>query len=76
MNTPPTGQAQLTWNDARDACFFTITARLFSPQFCFGASTLLGTYDDDGYPCASEAPRAVPFERLAVHATTDPKVLH
>jgi hypothetical protein len=35
------------WDDARDARFFTVTARLFSPAFCLGASVLLASYDDE-----------------------------
>ncbi len=35
-----------TWDDARDIPFFRITAALFTPEFCFGASALLGSYDD------------------------------
>jgi hypothetical protein len=46
MNTATTDLAQLNWDDVRGVCFFRITARIFSSQFCFGASTLLGTCDD------------------------------
>lgn len=46
MNTAPTDPAHLNWDDVRDAYFFRITALIFSSQFCFGASTLLATYDD------------------------------
>jgi hypothetical protein len=35
------------WDDARDIPFFRITARLFTPEFCLGASVLLASYDDD-----------------------------
>ena len=35
-----------TWDDARDIPFFRITAALFTPEFCFGASALLESYDD------------------------------
>jgi hypothetical protein len=35
-----------SWDDARDVPFFRITAALFSPEFCFGAGTLLASYDD------------------------------
>jgi hypothetical protein len=34
-----------TWDDERDSAFFTITARLFSTEFTFGAGVLLATYD-------------------------------
>ena len=36
------------WDAARDVPFFQITARLFDPAFCLGASVLLATYDDGG----------------------------
>ena len=36
-----------TWDDARDVPFFRITARLFSPQFCFRAGVRLGSNDTD-----------------------------
>ena len=35
-----------SWDDARDIPFFRTTARLFTPEFCFGASVLLASYDD------------------------------
>jgi len=35
-----------TWND-QDEQFFRITAALFSSEFCYGASVLLASYDDD-----------------------------
>lgn len=33
------------WDDARDVPFFRITGRLFTPEFCLGASVLLASYD-------------------------------
>jgi hypothetical protein len=33
-----------------DALFFRIVHPLFSPSFVFGASVLLGTYDDEELP--------------------------
>ena len=36
-----------TWDDARDVPFFRITARLFTPEFCLGASVLLVSYEND-----------------------------
>ena len=35
------------WDEARDIPFFRITSRLFTPEFCLGASVLLASYDDD-----------------------------
>jgi hypothetical protein len=66
MNPPPVDPAQLTWDDARDTRFFTITTNLFSPQFCFGASTLLGTYEDS----SESAPEALPPRRPNPFAVT------
>ena len=38
------------WNDERDSQFFRITASLFPPAYCFGASVLLASYDlDDAF---------------------------
>jgi hypothetical protein len=34
------------WDDASDVPFFRITERLFTPDFCSGASVLLASYDD------------------------------
>jgi hypothetical protein len=56
MNPPPVDPAQLTWDEARDSRFFSITTQLFSPQFCFGASTLLGSYEDS----SESAPEPLP----------------
>lgn len=47
--------------DARDALFFQITARLFDPGFCLGASVLLATYDDSGaQPLATTSAEPTP----------------
>ena len=35
----------LTWDDLRDVPFFALTARLFSPDFTYGAGVLLASYD-------------------------------
>jgi hypothetical protein len=35
-----------TWDLDRDATFFAITSRLFSPAFLAGASILLASYDE------------------------------
>lgn len=37
-----------SWSDGRDIPFFRVTARLFSAQFCLGASVLLAGNDADG----------------------------
>lgn len=34
-----------TWDDEADRAFFTIVARLFSPDFVYGASVLLASFD-------------------------------
>ena len=34
-----------TWDDVRDAAFFTMASRLFSPAFAAGATVLLASYD-------------------------------
>jgi hypothetical protein len=47
MSTTGTETAPGTWDDARDVPFFTMTARLFAPEFCLGASVLLASHDDE-----------------------------
>ena len=47
MTTTCTETVPQTWNDEIDTPFFTITARIFAPDFCYGASVLLASYDDD-----------------------------
>ena len=59
MTTTRVETLPATWDDARDLPFFRITDRLFTPGFCFGASVLLASYDDDalgtpGTPAATE----------------------
>jgi hypothetical protein len=34
-----------TWDDAADRTFFTVVARLFTPEFLYGASVLLASFD-------------------------------
>ncbi len=46
MTTTRVETIPATWDDARDLPFFRITERLFTPEFCFGASVLLASYDD------------------------------
>jgi hypothetical protein len=69
------------WDDARDEAFFRLTAPLFEPAFCYGASVLLATYDaDDAGIRTREAtitaqvvPNCVqaPSENLPVRLTRD-----
>jgi hypothetical protein len=33
------------WDDGADSTFFALVARLFSPEFAFGASVLLASFD-------------------------------
>jgi hypothetical protein len=47
MSTDRTETASPTWDDDRDTRFFGITARLFSPDVCLGATVLLASYDDE-----------------------------
>ncbi len=47
MSTNRVETLPATWDDARDIPFFRVTARLFTPEFCLGASVLLASYDDD-----------------------------
>ncbi len=61
MSTTRTETAPGTWDDARDATFFRITARLFSAEVCLGATVLLASYDDEpgarrDEPAAPERP--------------------
>jgi hypothetical protein len=35
------------WDVARDVAFFQMTVGLFGTAFCFGASVLLASYDDE-----------------------------
>lgn len=41
------------WDQARDTAFFQMTVGLFDTGFCFGASVLLASYDDECAPPAS-----------------------
>lgn len=42
-----TGSSRSSSFSATDEAFFRMTASLFPPHFVFGASVLLGTYDDE-----------------------------
>ena len=55
-----------TWDDARDIPFFRITAALFTPEFCFGASALLESYDDTTDRVSGTSPALA-----ATHSGTD-----
>jgi hypothetical protein len=46
MNTSLEGIPQ-TWDSERDVAFFRVTAAMFTPSFCYGASALLASYDED-----------------------------
>lgn len=50
-----------------DAQFFRIVQSLFSPSFMFGASVLLGSYDDEELPY-------VPAEHVYVDVTSTVRV--
>jgi hypothetical protein len=72
MNATPVESIPQTWNDNRDAPFFSITADLFSAEFCWVASLLLGSFDAvDNAPAApsvdtQERVLAVPEEIVPV----------
>jgi hypothetical protein len=45
------------WDDERDSQFFRITASLFTPTYCYGASVLLASYDpEDAFTAAADTP--------------------
>ena len=46
MATYGTEDLPSSWDDDRDTAFFRITASLFSPEFTFGSSVLLASYDE------------------------------
>ena len=52
-----------TWTDL-DEQFFRISAALFTPAFCYGASVLLASYDAEADP-QSDSSRADHAERPA-----------
>ena len=47
MSTCRRQSAPGDWDDARDERFFRITASLFPPDVCLGATVLLASYDDE-----------------------------
>jgi hypothetical protein len=40
-------QVPMSWDPERDECFFRVVARVLPASLVDGASTLLGTYDDE-----------------------------
>ena len=44
---PTTDEIPQTWLAERDDIFFRLTAALFTPEFLYGASVLLASYDAD-----------------------------
>ena len=76
MTTTRVESLPATWDDARDLPFFRITDRLFSPDFCFGASVLLASYDDAldvlDAPAATER-RTVTATPESTHTHTRPE---
>ena len=65
MNTNRLENLPTTWDDGRDVPFFRITAGLFSPEFCLGASVLLAGQDDDADDSCSSTAVAQPERELA-----------
>ena len=68
MNTTQIETIPQDWNEERDLPFFRVSAGLFSPAFCFGASVLLASYDDHHEtaiiaiePCAADASSATVY---------------
>lgn len=57
MSTTRLETVPQSWNDETDTAFFTVTARLFSAGFTYGAGVLLGSYDGDTdtSPCDTAA---------------------
>lgn len=52
-----------SWDDARDTPYFRIIARLFSAEFCLGASVLLASNDDAAF--TTDQPASVPSDANA-----------
>jgi hypothetical protein len=55
MTTSRVETVPTIWDDTRDLPFFHVTARLFTADFCLGASVLLATYDDDAVDAVPDA---------------------
>ena len=64
------------WDDARDIPFYRITARLFTPEFCLGASVLLANNDNKANAGEPRLPNAAPARprRRASTRTPGPSV--
>lgn len=58
MSTSRTDILPTAWNHERDVTFFRITSRLFSSEYCLGATVLLATYDDEPVTTPSVLPAA------------------
>jgi hypothetical protein len=54
------------WDGERDIPFFRLTASLFSSWFCFGASVLLGSYDDVETSTVTIEPRTEDAPSVAI----------
>ena len=59
------------WDDERDGQFFHVTASLFTPAYCYGASTLLASYDpDDEFAAAASVADVTPAQPTALETST------
>jgi hypothetical protein len=45
MSTTRIESIPQAWNDETDVAFFTIVARIFTPEFTYGAGVLLASFD-------------------------------
>ena len=68
MTTQPIESVPQARDDARDSAFFQCVADLFSPEFLYGASVLLASYDPEsaGAPQAAH-PGPVAARHLVTH---------
>jgi hypothetical protein len=73
MTTTQVHTLPLSWDDARETRFFRITARLFSAEFCLGASVLLAS-NDDLTPAVSDVLSASRSTRIDAPATADSRI--
>ena len=65
MSSSRTETAPGAWDDARDGEFFRITARVFAPDVCLGATVLLASYDDEAGDRPLEPAPPVAYPALA-----------
>lgn len=67
-----------TWTDS-DTAFFTIVARLFTPDFTYGAGVLLAEFDTDGThateSCTVSSTVAVPTPAADIAPAVDTRAL-